>query len=232
MPSNWSKGFTKETHPSVRKISDTMKKKKIDNFASWRNRMKKLGKIPSCYPIFGESGDLAELMGVVLGDGHLSRFPRTEELTIFSNSNNRGFIVRYGNLLEKIFNKKPYIAKTSWSNCVRIRIYQKEIKKRLGIPYSPRGKRTIKIPGWILKNEQYIVRYLRGLYEAEGSFCIHKPTGTYKFLFRNRNRSMLRNVFRLMKKIGFHPHVSSEQVQISKKAEVYKAMELLQFRKY
>lgn len=195
MPSNWSKGFTKETHPSIRKISDTMKRKKIDNFALWRNRMKELGEIPASHPSFGRSGDLAELMGVVLGDGHLSRFPRTEELTIFSNADNKGFIERYSHLLEKIFSKKAYVAKMSRSNCVRIRIYQKEIKKCFGVPYSPRGKKSIGVPMWISKNKRYIVRYLRGLYEAEGSFCVHEPTSTYKFLFRNRNLSMLRNVF-------------------------------------
>ncbi|AHB40802.1 hypothetical protein P147_WWE3C00001G0902 [candidate division WWE3 bacterium RAAC2_WWE3_1] len=30
----WNKGFTKFTHPSVKKISETMKMKKIDNFKS------------------------------------------------------------------------------------------------------------------------------------------------------------------------------------------------------
>ena len=35
MPSNWSKGQTKETNLSVRKISDTMKSRKLDNFKVW-----------------------------------------------------------------------------------------------------------------------------------------------------------------------------------------------------
>jgi hypothetical protein len=47
MPSNWNKGFTKETHPSVKKISTTMKKRGLDNFYQWREKMKKVGKIPS-----------------------------------------------------------------------------------------------------------------------------------------------------------------------------------------
>ncbi|MBI1957509.1 MAG: hypothetical protein HYS44_03595 [Candidatus Niyogibacteria bacterium] len=232
MPSNWSKGYTKETHSSVRKISDTMKKRKIDNFAGWRNKMKAAGIIPSDYPEFVKNGDLAELIGVILGDGHLSGFPRTEELTIFSNANNAGFIKRYSGLLEQIFGKRPYIAKTSWSNCVRIRVYQKEIQKRLQIPFSPRGKKTIKIPRWILNKKSYMIRYLRGLYEAEGSFCVHKPTATYKFLFSNKNSSMLNNVFRLMRRLGFHPHRDDSRVQLSRKEEVYQALKTLQFRQY
>ena len=92
MPKGWARGFTKDTHPSVRKISQTMKIKKIDNFSTWRKEMIAQGKIRSKYPSFKRNGNLAELIGVVLGDGHISRFPRSEELTIFSNFNNKGFI--------------------------------------------------------------------------------------------------------------------------------------------
>ncbi|MDO8620136.1 MAG: LAGLIDADG family homing endonuclease [bacterium] len=233
MPSNWAKGMTKETHPSIRKRADTMRTRKIDNFAKWRNMMKATGKIRSVYPLFKKDGDLAELIGVVLGDGHIRRFPRTEELSIFSNSNNPGFISRYARLMERIFDKKPALTKHQ-GNCTRIRLYQKEVHSRLGVPYSPRGKLHIRVPRWILNNEKYIVRYLRGLYEAEGSHCVHLPTGTYKLFFSNRNQSMLNNVFRLLRKLGFHPHKSKNHynVQLSKKVEVFKAIKLLQFRKY
>ncbi|OHA92851.1 MAG: hypothetical protein A3G47_02705 [Candidatus Zambryskibacteria bacterium RIFCSPLOWO2_12_FULL_39_45] len=234
MPSNWSKGQTKETNLSVKKISDTMKLRKIDNFKVWREKMKLEGKIRSVYPSFTKNGDLAELMGVVLGDGHISKFPRSEELTIFSNSSNKGFIKRCSKLVEKFFNKVPYVAKTSWSNCVRIRIYQKHISQRLGVPFSPRKNKKISVPRWILSNKGYVARYLRGLYEAEGSFCVHLPTSTYKFMFSNKNTSMLGNVFRLMKVLGFHPHwtKANYNIQISRKAEVYQAIKLLQFRIY
>lgn len=234
MGKGWSKGLTKDTDPSVRKISETMKRRKIDNFAHWRKLAKQSGIIPKSYPALKKNGDLAELMGVVLGDGHISQFPRTEELTLFSNSNNKGFVERYSSLVEKIFNKKPYVAKVSSCNCIRIRIYEKYISRRLGVPLSPRGKKTIRIPPWIFKSRPYMLRYLRGLYEAEGSHCVHLPTSTYKFFFSNKNTSMLANVFRLMKKLGFHPHMSkrNDSVQVSRKEEVLSAIKLLKFRMY
>ncbi len=102
---SWSKGLTKENHPSIRKISETMKKKKIDNFAAWRRESIQSGRIIVTFPPLDRNGDLAELIGVLLGDGHLQKFPRTERLLIFSNSNNPGFIKRYTVLVERIFNK-------------------------------------------------------------------------------------------------------------------------------
>lgn len=229
---SWNKGLTKFTDVRVLKISTTFKRKGVDNFKSWRTRMRDEGKMISAYPEFKKDGDLAELIGVVLGDGHIRKYPRTEELSIFSNSNNKGFVKRYSSLIEKIFNKKPVCTLHSSKNCIRIRIYQKNIQKRLFVPYSPRAKLEIVIQGWILSNKQYIVRYLRGLYEAEGCFCVHKGTSTYKMLFSNRNVSMLKNVFFLVKKLGFHPHSSKDQIQISRKNEVYKFKKLIKFRQY
>jgi len=52
MPSNWNKGFTKETHPSLLKTSRTMKAKGLDNFHAWRERMKMIGAIKADYPVF------------------------------------------------------------------------------------------------------------------------------------------------------------------------------------
>ena len=232
MPSNWSKGFTIETHPSVRKISETMKKKKLDNFYHWREEMKKAGRIKSSYPSFKKDGDLAELIGVTLGDGHIGKFPRTEVLRISANSNNLDFIDRYAYLVEKIFKKPPHIGKKNSSNCTTITIYEQHISKRLSIPTGSRKDIISPTPFWIFNNKKYILRYLRGLYEAEGCYCIHRPTSTYKFIFSNRNKSILANVHRLLIGLGFHPCKSGYQVQISRKKEVEEIKNLVQFRQY
>ncbi|MDO8575561.1 MAG: LAGLIDADG family homing endonuclease [bacterium] len=228
----WNRGLNKNNNLSVRKISDTMKKRKVDNFSNWREKMRKTGKIKSNYPDFVKDGDLAEFIGVILGDGHICKFPRTESLSLFSNSNNLGFVKRYAKIFEKVFHKKPTISKRSKMNCIKINIYEKNISKRLGIYSGARIKRKIIIPDWILLNDDFVVRYLRGLYEAEGCFCAHKPTGTYKLFFSNRNISMLKNVFSLLKRLGFHPHIRYCDVQLSRKEEVKRAMEILNFKKY
>ncbi|HRH32784.1 MAG TPA: LAGLIDADG family homing endonuclease [bacterium] len=232
MPHNWNKGFTKENHPSVRKISDTMKQKHQDNFALWRVSMKKKGFIKSHYQVLIKNGDLAELIGVTLGDGHICIYPRTEELRIISNSNNPGFISRYALLIDKVFSKKAYIIKNSKSNSTKIGIYEKYISQRLGVPAGARKYLKIEVPRWIIQNRLFIVRYLRGLYEAEGCFAVHPGTYTYKMMFSNRNTSLLDNVYYLLIKLGFHPHRSTNLIQISKKDEVFRLKTLLKFREY
>jgi hypothetical protein len=102
--------------------------------------MKEEGKIKSIYSEFQKNADLAELMGVVLGDGHIQKFPRTERLLIFSNSTNKGFVKRYEKLVKSIFHKQPYVYKQKQSNCTRISLYEKHISKRLGVPFIVRAK--------------------------------------------------------------------------------------------
>ncbi len=227
MRTAWNKGKTKFTNSSVRKISETMSRRKIDNFAQWRNQQPK----PK-YLSLKQNGDLAELIGVVLGDGHIAAFPRTECLRIVGDFAKPKFVSRSANLVNSVFEKKPHIAKRKGNNGVNITIYQKYISKRLNIHTGAQKNRKISVPRWILNNNKFIRRYLRGLYEAEGSYCVHKRTYTYKFMFTNTNESLLRIVERLVKKLGFHPHISSQMVQVSRKKEVEKIMELLQYRQY
>lgn len=232
MPSNWAKGFTKYTHPSLLKMSETIKRKKIDNFAEWRIWARAEGIIKTGYPIFKKDGDLAELIGVIYGDGNIGRFPRSERLIIASNSNNKGFISRYSRIVKKIFNKETTNMKSPNSNCVRISIYENKISERLGIPAGDRSNLKIAMPPWIKNDHEILKRFLRGLFEAEGSFCVHKPTGTHKLFFSNRNSSLLNLVFRGLIMLGFHPNLSGYRVQISRKEEVYRCIETIQFRKY
>ncbi len=231
MRTSWNSGLTKETNPSVSKISQTMKQKKLDNFSAWRERMKNEGHAPTYEPLI-KNEDLAELIGVTLGDGSIHKYARTDGLRIVSNSENVGFINHYTDLVSKVFNKKATNSKRKNSNATDIRVYEKHISKRMGIPAGARANLTIMVPKWIRNNPDYSRRFLKGLYEAEGSYCVHEATYTHKFIFTNHNQSLLKIVFNLLKELGFNPYINSNRVQLSRKAEISRIIELLEFRKY
>ena len=86
------------------------------------------------------------------------------------------------------------------AEAVNITIYECHISRRLGVPAGARGHLVIEVPDWILRSRAMRIRFLRGLYEAEGSECHHEPTYTHKMLFSNQNDSLLRIVTNL--KIG------------------------------
>lgn len=228
----WNKGLVKTNNASVRKISETMKARKVDNFATWRKRMKAEGKMKTHYPVLRKNGDLAELIGAILGDGYIGAFPRTEVLRIVASANNEGFIKRYSELVEKIFQKVPTVKKRNSSEAVNITIYEKHIARRLFMQTGSKAHVLLPMPEWISMSRNFTIRYLRGLYEAEGSVSYHKKTYTHKFQFANTHPSLLDNVFNSLVGLGFHPHRSKRQIQISRKEEVQKLKNLIRFRIY
>jgi hypothetical protein len=232
MKKAWNKGLAKETNASVSKTSETMKARKLDNFKAWRDKEKTEGRIKSKYLPLRKDGNLAELIGVVLGDGHIGVFPRCEFLRIVGSGNNPGFRDRYASLVERVFQKEPHVALRTREDAYNITIYQKLISKRLAIPSGNRSNHSFVLPDWIEENNEYRIRFLRGLYEAEGSLCFHPKTYTHKFIFTNMSLALLDVVFRLVSDLGFHPHRTKRDIQVSRKAEVQKLADLLQFRHY
>lgn len=216
----------------AKKISATMRAKKLDNFKAWRDQMKVEGKIKSSYEPFDKNGDLAELIGCVLGDGHIYKHTRCESLRITGDAHKLGFIYHYAALLERIFKKVPSIRNVTGINAVTVTLYEKKISDRIGIPTGSRYDLEYELPEWIEESREYQVRFLRGLYEAEGTLAFHPPTYTHKFQFSNANEHLLQLVMRLVSELGYHPHYSYRKIQVSRKAEVQKLADLLQFRSY
>ncbi len=203
-----------------------MKARKIDNFKNWRES--------HCvhYANLPHDGDLAEYIGVVLGDGNIEKTPRTERLVIAGDAKKIEFIYRYAKMTELLFKKTPVVMKAGYSNAVRISLYQKFISKRLGIPTGDKGRLIYKLPRWIEDDARHTIRFLRGLYEAEGSLSVHLPTSTYNFTFSNTNSSLLKIVEILLKRLEFHPEVRNNAIRIRRRAEVEKLKNLIEFRKY
>ena len=231
-PPPWNRGLNKEINLSVKKISQTMKLKKIDNFKQWREKMRQTGVIRNTNIPFNKTVKLAILTGMILGDGNIYKFPRTENLRIKLNLKYPKLITYISLLVESIFKKKPLVIKEKDVNCVRISLYQNNLSKRLSIPSGNRHKQNVGIPHWIWENEKYIIGCLRGLFEAEASLCVHMPTGTYNFAFSNTCPQLLSDVKQALLLLGYHPEVRSNAIRLRKKNEVFQFKQLISFRDY
>lgn len=231
-PPPWNKNHTKYTHKSVLKISKTFKEREIDNFLTWREGAKAKGFIQSSYPTFERNSNLAFLIGLILGDGNLYKFPRTECLRIVLGTDKPDLIVYTNAIMTKVIGKTPSISRRKSAECVDLRIYQKNLGRRLSIPIGARGKLTIKLPIWIWRNNKFLTLCLKGLFEAEGYFSVHMPSSTYNLAFVNYNISLLDEVEKALVTLGFHPERRINAVRLRKKKEALAFVELIQFRKY
>lgn len=230
-PPPWCKGKTKETDASVRKISETFKRRRINNFAIWREKAREIGIIPKGYPPFKKDNTLAFLIGFTLGDGHIHSFLRTERLELVLGTDKPKLIEFVVNVVTTVFNKKPRIIRQK-ARAVKVSIYQKNIQTRLGIKAGNRRHLPVAIPRWIKRSRQKLIHCLRGLYEAEASLCIHLPTCTYNFSFSNKNTYLLNEVKSALISLGLHPETRLDAIRLRRRDEVKYFRDLINFRKY
>jgi len=231
-PGPWNKGLTKETDKRVKKFSNTLRNKEIDNFKNWREDARRRNVIPNTNKPLKRSKKLAFLIGLVLGDGNISHVSRTECLAITLGTD-KPLLWKYASMVvEQVFNKKPAVRKRKAINCVDIRLYQNNLSKRIGIKTGKRKYKKLSIPRWIYRNKLFLIEYIKGLFEAEGSFSVHKNTYTYNLSFSNLNISLLNQVERCLIKWGFHPERRISAVRLRRKNEVYRLITIISFRSY
>lgn len=228
----WNRGKTKEDDPRVRKISETFKARRIDNFAQWRRQARLAGKIPVTHAPLAKNGQLAFLTGLTLDDGHIERFPRSERLRIVLGTDKPLLWQHTVEAIRSIFSKEPWVQRRKQAAAVEISLYQTRLSERLGIPTGSRGKLAVRLPEWIRSTRQYLIACLKGLFEAEGSYSTHAPTYTYNLSFSNRNPVLLDEVEWALTFLGFHPERRTYAVRLRKKQEAARFIELIRFRSY
>lgn len=231
-PPVWNKGKTKFNNTSVKKISDSFKLKRIDNFAAWRTKARLSNKIPNTTISLKRNKALAFLIGLILGDGNIYQYQRTQGLKITLGTDKPKLWQHVSKLMTKVFKKEPglYFPKTSAS--VYLNLYQKNLDQRLQIPPGPKKKLNLKFPKWVWQKKQFIIATLKGLFEAEGSLSIHKKSYTYNLSFSNYNKGLLDAVEKALKLLNFHPERRVNAIRLRRKNEVERFIELIKFRTY
>lgn len=226
----WNKGETKETHPSLAKLSYNLKLQKEWNFSKWQREWRKQKRIQ--YKKFIRDENLAELIGIVLGDGSLEKFPRTERLHIVCNSEQKDYILHIADLIKRKFKKTPRIFNRKIEKATDIYIYQCRISDRLGLPTGNKIENNVGIPLWIKANRNFGITCLKGLFETDGCFVEDKDNYTQIIEFKNNCRRLKEDVYFLLKELGYHPQFGKKYIRLARREEVYNFENLINFRDY
>lgn len=221
----WNKGQTKETHPSLAKLARTMASKPQSNFENWLRTKRKVS-----YPSLKKTVELAELVGIILGDGSLGKLPRTEALYVSCNSKDMEYVARIADLIEQVLQKKPKIYRSKTDNFVRIRIYQNDLSKRLQIPPGNKIKNNVSVPVWIKNKREFVISCLKGLFETDGCFNNDRKYYTYVIEFKNYCHQLLEDVFEMVEGLGYNPQKGKNYVRLARQSEVKSFMALIDFR--
>lgn len=184
------------------------------------------------YSKLRRTNNLAELIGIILGDGNLYKHPRTENLRVICDSKDVYYINHITNLIEKTFNKKPAINKRKNENAIVVSIYQNNISNRLNLPTGNKIRNNIGVPSWIISNKRYLVNCLKGLFETHGCFQEDKKNYAQYIELKNNCKKLREDVYNMLMRIGFNPQFGRNYARLAKRDEVYKFKKLINFRIY
>jgi intein/homing endonuclease len=182
------------------------------------------------YKKLSKNDDLAELIGIILGDGNLYRHPRTENLRIVCHSKDVAYIKHVERLIFFIFDKAPSSYKRHYKNAVNINLYQQHISARLNIPVGDKIKNNVGVPEWIFSKRKFMTRCLKGLFETDGCFQEDKSNYAQYIEFKNYCCRLLKDVGDLLLRLGYHPQIGKNYVRLARRKEVYGFKKLIGFR--
>jgi len=168
------------------------------------------------------------ILGVYLGDGHITKMARTYRIRIFQDTKYPGLIKLHGDELSNLLDKnKICLVKNANSNCMVIVAYSCILP--IIFPQHGAGRkhnRKIKLEEWqeeIIK--RFPIEFISGLLYSDG--CIFYSKGKLCYEFSNMSKNIL-EIFEWVCDLLNVKHTRTwKSVNIRKKSEVEKIAKLV-----
>ena len=121
-----------------------------------------------------KSVDLAELLGIMIGDGHLSVYQVSVTTNSITDLEHAEFVKK---LFVKLFSLPVSISEKRFENAVNVVVSSKNLVGFLhscGMPIGNKIDNGLAVPIWIFKNIQFQKAFIRGLFDTDGCIYLDK----------------------------------------------------------
>jgi len=160
--------------------------------------------------ILPENENLAELIGVLLGDGSISKDYHTITITL-NQIEEPNYVIYIKKLIKSTLKQEPSVVDLPNNKAIQLRIYDTGIIDELlskGLKSGNKVKNQVGIPQWIKKNHRFIISCLRGLVDTDGSIFIRKSNfNAIGINFKNNSKLLVEDFREICEKL---------QIRISK----------------
>lgn len=129
---------------------------------------------PNTFLFPEKSVRLEEFVGIVLGDGGLTKSQLHITLNSKADSDYVGYVT---SLIEELFGFRPGLHKRRTSNAVVIVVTGVnfvDFLERIGLRVGNRVKQQVGVPVWVRSNRQFSKYCLRGLMDTDGGLFNHQ----------------------------------------------------------
>lgn len=174
------------------------------------------------------SQELAELIGILMGDGHLGTYQLSVATSSETDVAHATFIKT---LLSTLFEVHVSISSREQAHVLVILLSSKavcEFLERAGMPKGNKLTHGLMPPRWIIDNEDFCTAFLRGLVDTDG--CVYQDRHTVKgktysstcIAFTSASPSLLSFFESTLRGRGYHPTRWGRHIRLRRKEEVFR----------
>ncbi len=167
-----------------------------------------------------KSSELAEFLGILIGDGHLSKYQFEISTNSETDLDHAKFIMRLG---QDLFGLKVSLKKRKREKAVSVKASSVNLVKwlnNLGMPIGNKLSHNLSIPDWVLTNRNWQKSFIRGLFDTDGCLYLdtHKIKGKiYKnigWTLTSYSAKLRQDIVELLINLGFKPTLRSTQKSV------------------
>lgn len=174
-----------------------------------------------------KSEELAEFVGIMMGDGGLSTYQATVSLHQIDDAD---FSTYVSGQFKKLFGVVPSVYDREHEmlrTIVASRIELVRYLHVLGLPIGNKIRQQFDIPSWVKKDERFLIACIRGLVDTDGCIFTHRyqVNGTWysykKLSFTTASKPLLQSVHSSLKFLGMNPRIArGKDVRLDSRADM------------
>lgn len=181
------------------------------------------------------SEELAEFVGIILGDGCISQRQIVVTLHATDDKEYGEFVC---SLIKKLFKVPVVVSPDKKYAAVDFVISRSELVRfcieKLGLKKGSKVRQQVDIPDWVRRNKKYSIACVRGLVDTDGCIFTHRykvneKIYSYKKLsFTNHSLPLRQSVFEILKDLGLRVRLANAyDVRIDAKKDMEKYFQIV-----
>jgi len=177
--------------------------------------------------------DLAEFVGIMIGDGGISK---SQVIVSLNHETEKLYSIFVKRLFKKLFEVKPSIYRKDKST-IDITVSRRELVRfceSIGLKIGNKLKQNLDIPEWIRRNKNFEISCIKGLVDTDG--CVFNECHRIKekkycyprLSFTSYSKKLCFSVFKIFKKLGFVPKIRNKRnVQLESRKDIIRYFHLI-----
>lgn len=171
-----------------------------------------------------KTSDLAEFVGIMIGDGHISHF----QIVISLGNKEKEYARHIVKLFHNIFDARPKVAARS-SGYLDVYFGSVDLVKWLrkqGL-VSNKVKSQIRVPAWVMSRKNFMQRFIKGFFDTDGS--IYRLKYGRQIAFRNESAPILQALQVMLGKLKYKPsRISAGKLYLTRRIDIQRFFKEIQ----